>query len=144
MVDVSEKAVTLRTAIAQAEIHLLPDTIELIRAGLVKKGDVLTVSKIAGMMAAKQTSSLIPLCHPIKLEKINVDIQIEDARNCLVIRSAVAAQDKTGVEMEALTAASIAALTVYDMVKAVDRSASIQNVYLLEKKGGKSGEFIHV
>ena len=141
MVDVSQKNVTYRTAKAHAEIVLQSTTIELIKKDKIKKGNVVNVAEIAGILAAKQTSQLIPLCHPIILNKVEVRIQINEEQNCLEIFALVSANDKTGVEMEALTAVSIAALTVYDMVKAVDRSAVIQNIYLQEKHGGKSGDF---
>jgi cyclic pyranopterin monophosphate synthase len=141
MVDVGAKQTTRRSAAAQAEIYLLPATIDLIKKGLVKKGDVFTVAELAGIMAAKQTGNLIPLCHPIMLEKINVSIRFTEADDGLIVRSEVHATDKTGVEMEALVAASVSALTIYDMVKAVDRAAVIKNIFVLEKKGGKSGDF---
>lgn len=141
MVDVSEKQPSKRAAFAQAKIELQQTTIEMIEKGLVKKGDVFTVAQLAGIMAAKQTSNLIPLCHPIKLSHIDVRIKIGEDKNYLILHSEVHAVDKTGVEMEALTAVSIAALTIYDMIKAVDKGAVIREIVLLEKTGGKSGTF---
>ncbi len=140
MVDVSAKPDSERMAVAAGEVHLRPETVALIRQGLMKKGDVLTVAKIAGIMGAKRTSELIPLCHPIALSQVEVDLRIEEALPGVVITASARTTGKTGVEMEALTAVSVAALTVYDMVKAVDRAARIQNVRLLEKHGGQSGD----
>src|SRR5437016_3124008 len=140
MVDVSEKAETLRVAVASGSIRLASETIRLIRECAVKKGDVLATARIAGIMAAKQTSALIPLCHPLPISQAAVDLRIEDDR--VEIEATVSVTGKTGVEMEALTAVSIAALTIYDMVKAVDRSAVITDIRLESKSGGKSGEFV--
>jgi cyclic pyranopterin phosphate synthase len=142
MVDVGHKAETERTAIAGGEVAMQPETLRLIREGAIKKGDVLTVARIAGIMAAKRTSELIPLCHPLPLTHIDVTITLDDAGNRAVIRAAACTTGKTGVEMEALTAATVAALTIYDMAKAVDRGMRIQNVRLLEKHGGKSGDYV--
>ncbi len=143
MVDVSEKLGTERTAVARGEIHLTPETIALIRGGTMKKGDVLTVAQIAGVMGAKKTSELIPLCHPIPIEHAAVDLQIDDTLPGIVITATLKTTGKTGIEMEALTAVSIAALTVYDMVKAVERAAHIQNIRLIEKHGGRSGDIVN-
>jgi cyclic pyranopterin phosphate synthase len=142
MVDVGHKAETERTAIAGGEVAMQPETLRLIREGAIKKGDVLTVARIAGIMAAKRTSELIPLCHPLPLTHIDVTITLDDAGNRAVIRATARTTGKTGVEMEALTAATVAALTIYDMAKAVDRGMRIQNVRLLEKHGGKSGDYV--
>lgn len=142
MVDVTEKADTDRLAIAKGEVVLQLETIHLIREGLLKKGDVLTVAQVAGILAAKKTSELIPLCHPIPIHQIQVDLQIDDALPGVQITASVRTTGKTGVEMEALTAVSVAALTVYDMVKAVERGARITNILLVEKHGGCSGDVI--
>ncbi len=142
MVDVSEKAVTTREATAYAEVQMLPDTLRLITEGGHKKGDVLAVARIAGIQAAKRTSELIPLCHPLMLSKVAVDLQPNQARNSIEIQATCRLAGQTGVEMEALTAASVAALTIYDMCKAVDKGMVISTVKLLEKKGGKSGHWI--
>lgn len=142
MVDVGHKADTERTAIAGGEVAMQPETLRLIREGAIKKGDVLTVARIAGIMAAKRTFELIPLCHPLPLTHIDVTIRLDEAGNRAVIRAAARTTGKTGVEMEALTAATVAALTLYDMAKAVDRGMCIQNVRLLEKHGGKSGDYV--
>jgi cyclic pyranopterin phosphate synthase len=143
MVDVGAKPDTERVAIAGGEVLLKPQTVTLIRQGLMKKGDVLAVAKIAGIMGAKKTSELIPLCHPIALTQVEVDLRLSDDLPGVVIRATARTIGKTGVEMEALTAVSVAALTVYDMVKAVERTAKIQNVRLIEKHGGKSGDLIN-
>jgi len=141
MVDVSPKAETARTATARGRIVMAPETLALIREGRAGKGDVLGVARLAGIMAAKRTSDLIPLCHPLMISKVAVDLEPEgDA--AIVIEATVSLTGKTGVEMEALTAVSIAALTVYDMVKAVDRGMRIEDIRLVHKAGGKSGEFI--
>ena len=140
MVNVGHKPDTSRVAIAKGEIHLLPETLRLVSEGLFKKGDVLTVAKIAGIMAAKRTSELIPLCHSIPLHQVEVDLTVDESLPGIRIESRVHTSGKTGVEMEALTAVSVAALTVYDMVKAVEKSGRIQNVRLVEKHGGQSGD----
>jgi cyclic pyranopterin monophosphate synthase len=140
MVDVGGKPETERFALAAGEIILKPQTLNLIRQGLMKKGDVLTVAKIAGIMGAKRTSDLIPLCHPIALNKVDVDLQIDDSLPGVKITASARTTGKTGVEMEALTAVSITALTVYDMVKAVEKTARITNIRLVEKRGGQSGD----
>ncbi|MDK9697713.1 MAG: cyclic pyranopterin monophosphate synthase MoaC [Siculibacillus sp.] len=141
MVDVGDKAVTTRTAIAEGSVTMLPATLALIRDGLAKKGDVVATARIAGIMAAKRTHELIPLCHPLLLTKVTLDIEIDDALPGLRIRALARVAGQTGVEMEALTAVSVAALTVYDMAKAVDRGMVIGGIRLLEKSGGKSGEW---
>lgn len=140
MVDVGHKADTERLAVAGGEVAMQPETLRLIREGAIKKGDVLTVARIAGIMAAKRTSELIPLCHPLPLTHVEVDMALDESR--VIIRATARTTGKTGVEMEALTAVTIAALTIYDMAKAVDRGMRIQNVRLLEKHGGKSGDYV--
>ena len=142
MVDVSDKENTMREAKAGARVVMQSKTLDLIVSGSHKKGDVLTVAKIAGIQAAKKCSELIPLCHPLMLTKVNVELTPNNDKNCIEITATAKLTGRTGVEMEALTAASIAALTVYDMCKAVDRFMVIDNVQLLEKKGGKSGHWI--
>ncbi len=139
MVDVSHKPVTHRTAIAAAKVIMRPDTLAAIKAGNVKKGDVLGTARVAGIMAAKRTHELIPMCHPLLITKVAVDFDYLD--NGIAIRATVKCQGQTGVEMEALTAASVAALTIYDMAKALEKTMHIENVHLLYKSGGKSGEF---
>lgn len=141
MVDVSPKAETARTATARGRIVMAPETLALIGEGRAGKGDVLGVARLAGIMAAKRTSDLIPLCHPLMISKVAVDLEPE-GDNAIIIEATVSLTGKTGVEMEALTAVSIAALTVYDMVKAVDRGMRIEDIRLVHKAGGKSGEFI--
>jgi cyclic pyranopterin phosphate synthase len=140
MVDVGAKPETERLAVARGEVHLRKETIDLVRQGLMKKGDVLTVAQIAGVMAAKRTSELIPLCHPLQVNQVEVDLELDDALPGVQIRASVRTTGKTGVEMEALTAVSVAALTVYDMVKAVEKTGRIQNIRLVEKQGGQSGD----
>lgn len=141
MVDVSEKAVTKREAIAESGVRMREETLELLCSGRAEKGDVLAAARIAGVMAAKKTSELIPLCHPIALSSVRVEITIERP-NYVLIRAYTACSGQTGVEMEALTAASVAALTVYDMLKAVDRGMEIGMTRLVKKSGGKSGTFV--
>lgn len=142
MVDVSLKAENKRLAVAEGEIRMKLETLELIQSGAVKKGDVLTVAKIAGIQAAKNTSNLIPLCHPLGLTFIEVDLKLDFEIPGIVIRATVKTTGKTGVEMEALTAVMGAALTIYDMAKAVEKTMTIQNVRLVEKRGGKSGVYL--
>jgi len=142
MVDVGQKADTERIAVAAGEVVMRPETLQLIHDGAIKKGDVLTVARIAGIMAAKRTSELIPLCHPIALTHLDVNLTLDEPSSRVLIEATARAVGKTGVEMEALTAVSAAALTVYDMAKAVDRGMRIQNIRLLEKHGGKSGDFV--
>lgn len=141
MVDVGDKAETVREAIAEGTITMKAETLELIRQGDMKKGDVIGVARIAGIMAAKQTSNLIPLCHPLMLTKIAVDIEEDASLPGLRVRSTVRLSGKTGVEMEALTACSIACLTIYDMAKAADKGMEIGGIKLIKKTGGKSGEW---
>jgi cyclic pyranopterin phosphate synthase len=143
MVDVSEKADTTRVAIARGDVILNPETLELIKHGLVKKGDVLTVAQLAGIMGGKKTSELIPLCHPLPLHEISVNLRIDDELPGIHIESLARTFGKTGVEMEALTAVSVAALAVYDMVKAVEHTARITNIRLSEKHGGRSGDIVN-
>jgi cyclic pyranopterin monophosphate synthase len=140
MVDVGAKDDTERVAIAKGEIVMKPETLALIRAGSIKKGDVLTLAQVAGIMAAKKTSELIPLCHPIALTKVDVDLMLDESLPGVRITAAAKTVGKTGVEMEALTAVSVAALTVYDMAKAAEKTMKIQNIRLVEKHGGKSGD----
>jgi cyclic pyranopterin phosphate synthase len=142
MVDVSDKNETAREAKACARVVMKAETLDLIVSGSHKKGDVLAVARVAGIQAAKKCSDLIPLCHPLMLSKVSVELTPNAQNNCIDIIATAKLTGKTGVEMEALTAASIAALTVYDMCKAVDRFMLIDNVQLLEKKGGKSGHWI--
>ena len=141
MVDVSEKPPTARRAVAEAEVALAQETISLIVDGGGPKGDVLTVAELAGVMGGKRTSDLIPLCNPLPLTDLVVEVKPDRARGALLIRATAATVARTGVEMEALTAAAVAALTVYDMVKGVDRSAEIRHLRVVEKSGGRSGEW---
>ena len=141
MVDVGDKADTRREATAQAIVRMHPETLALIVEGKHKKGDVLAVARVAGIMAAKRTPDLIPLCHPLLLTKVEVNLQPRMDESCLYITATCALKGQTGVEMEALTAASVAALTIYDMCKAVDRGMVIDRIGILEKKGGKSGHW---
>ena len=140
MVDVSEKSATKRVAIAEAFIRISTDVLHEITSKKMPKGDVLTVSKIAGILAAKRTSNLIPLCHPLNIDNIDIEFKFEE--HGIRITSSVSLTAKTGAEMESLTAVSIAALTIYDMCKSADKSMSIENIYLVEKYGGKSGHFV--
>ena len=142
MVDVSGKADTAREAIARGTARMQPETLALIQSGGVEKGDVIAVARLAGIMAAKRTHELIPLCHPLLLTDIDVEITPDEADSALQVEATVRTTGKTGVEMEALTAVSIAALTVYDMCKAVDRGMRIEAVRLARKRGGKSGEIV--
>ncbi len=143
MVDVGAKPDTERTAIARGEVHMKKETFDLIRAGQIKKGDVLTVAQIAGISASKRTSELIPLCHPLFLSKVDVDLVLDEFLPGVVITATVKVTGKTGVEMEALTAVSVAALTVYDMAKATEKTMKIQNIRLIEKHGGQSGDVVN-
>ncbi|HLF89963.1 MAG TPA: cyclic pyranopterin monophosphate synthase MoaC [Anaerolineales bacterium] len=143
MVNVGEKPDTSRIAIARGEVHMLPGTFEAIRQGNLKKGDVVTISQLAGVMAAKRTSDLIPLCHPIPLNHIGVEIEFSSDLPGLIITATARTTGKTGVEMEALTAVSVAALTIYDMAKAIEKTMKIQNIRLIEKRGGQSGDVIN-
>ncbi|TGS08885.1 cyclic pyranopterin monophosphate synthase MoaC [Mesorhizobium sp. M2E.F.Ca.ET.209.01.1.1] len=141
MVDVGDKAETTRTAIAEGFVTMRPETLEMILAGDAKKGDVLSTARIAGIMAAKKTHELIPLCHPLLLTKVAVEIEPDRALPGLKVTALARVTGKTGVEMEALTAASVTCLTIYDMAKAVDRGMVISGIRLVEKTGGKSGDY---
>lgn len=141
MVDVSDKDVTERTATASGSVIMRSRTIRMIAEGGVKKGDVLSVARLAGIMGAKRTADLIPLCHPLAVTSVAVDLTVDAARNAVDITATCKLKGRTGVEMEALTAVAVAALTVYDMCKAVDRGMRIADVRLVHKAGGKSGEF---
>ncbi|WP_127089419.1 cyclic pyranopterin monophosphate synthase MoaC [Aquabacter cavernae] len=141
MVDVSDKEITHREAVAEGAVVMAPATLELILSGNAKKGDVLGVARIAGIMAAKRTHELIPLCHPLLLSKVEVEIEPEAALPGLRVRARVRVSGQTGVEMEALTAVSVACLTIYDMAKAADRAMRIEGIRLLEKAGGRSGHW---
>ena len=141
MVDVSAKATTERVAVAEGRVVMQPATLELVLRGDAKKGDVLGAARIAGIMAAKRTHELIPLCHPLPVSKVEIDIAADEKLPGLVVRATVKVSGQTGVEMEALTAVSIACLTVYDMVKAVERGMRIEGIRLIEKRGGKSGRY---
>jgi cyclic pyranopterin phosphate synthase len=141
MVDVSAKQETTRVAIAEGSISMIPAAYDMVRAGTMKKGDVLGVARIAGIMAAKKVDSLIPLCHPLAITRADVSFSFHDDTHTIGIKGTVGITGRTGVEMEALTAVSIAALTIYDMCKAVDKGMEISAVRLLQKSGGKSGDF---
>jgi cyclic pyranopterin monophosphate synthase len=143
MVDVGHKPDSERIAVARGEIHMKQETLDLIRAGQIKKGDVLTVAKIAGITASKRTSELIPLCHPLPLTKVDVDLALDDSLPGVVITATAKTVGKTGVEMEALTAVSVAALTIYDMAKAAEKTMRIHNIRLIEKHGGQSGDVVN-
>jgi len=139
MVEIAEKAISARTAVARAALRMLPATMRVLRSGRAAKGDVLAVARVAGIQAAKRTPELIPLCHAIALTKSEIAFQF--SKNLLIVEARVSALDRTGAEMEALTAASIAALTIYDMLKAIDRGMTIERVALYEKHGGKTGSW---
>lgn len=141
MVNISQKAETERTAVAKGEVHLSQGTVDMITGHLAKKGDVFTVAQLAGIMGAKKTADIIPLCHPILITHISVNLEIAQEFTGVEISATVSTTGKTGVEMEALTAVTTAALTVYDMVKAVEKTGKIHNIRLVEKHGGKSGDF---
>lgn len=143
MVDVGDKAETHRIARASGTLHMRPETLELIRSGSAKKGDVLGVARIAAIQGAKRTADLIPLCHPLALTKIGTEFTVDAEASTVTLQVTVETRGRTGVEMEALTAVSVGLLTVYDMCKAVDRGMRIEGVKLLEKQGGKSGHFRH-
>jgi cyclic pyranopterin monophosphate synthase len=143
MVDVGQKADSERLAIAKGEVLMNEKTLSAVKDGLVKKGDVLAVAQIAGIMAAKRTSEIIPLCHMLPLDQINVDLEIDSQLPGVKITASVRTTGKTGVEMEALTAVTVAALTVYDMAKAIEKTMRIQNIRLVEKRGGQSGDIIN-
>ncbi len=139
MVDVGDKAVTERVAVAEGAVVMAPATLDAIRAGNARKGDVIGTARIAGIMAAKRTAELIPLCHPLALTKVSVEIEAVDALPGLRVRATAKVSGQTGVEMEALTAVTVACLTIYDMAKAIDRGMTITGIHLLEKSGGRSG-----
>jgi cyclic pyranopterin monophosphate synthase len=141
MVDVSDKATTTRIAVAEGYVTMQPATLKLIIEGALKKGDVLSVARIAGIMAAKRTHELIPLCHPLLISKIAVELELNEAKSCILVTATVKISGQTGVEMEALTAVSIACLTIYDMAKAVDKDMRIEGIRLLSKTGGKSDDY---
>ncbi len=141
MVDVSVKPVTNRIATAKGRVIMAPETLEIVQQGSAKKGDVLGVARLAGIMGAKRTSDLIPLCHPLPITRVALDLEVEPATNSVVITATVKTSGQTGVEMEALTAVSVAALTVYDMLKAVDRAMHITDIRVTLKDGGKSGRY---
>ena len=141
MVDVGHKDTTTREAVAEGSVYMAPATLAAIRDGAVPKGDVLSSARIAGIMAAKRTPDLIPLCHPLPLTKIAVDFQIDEENGRVTITATVRCRGRTGVEMEALTAVSVAALTIYDMAKALEKTMTIGNVQLLHKSGGRSGDW---
>jgi cyclic pyranopterin monophosphate synthase len=141
MVDVSEKAATVREAVARGFVLMKPDTVQMILDRNIPKGDVIATARIAGIMAAKRTGALIPMCHPLNLTSVALEITTEEEESRVRIEARAKTVGQTGVEMEALTAVSVAALTIYDMCKSVDREMSISGIVLLEKRGGKSGEF---
>lgn len=142
MVDVGAKPDTERVAVAAGAVYMQPETLRLIREGALKKGDVLTVARLAGIMGAKRTSELIPLCHPLPLTHLDIDVTLDEAANAVRITATARTIGKTGVEMEALTAVTTAALTVYDMAKAVDRGMRLSDIRLLEKHGGQHGDYV--
>jgi len=142
MVDVTEKSETDRLAVARGEVRMRPETLRLIREGNLKKGDVLTVAQLAGIMAAKRTAELIPLCHPLPLTHVDVTFRLMKELPGVEITASVRTTAKTGAEMEALTAVSVAALTIYDMAKAAEKTMRIENIRLVEKRGGKSGDVV--
>ncbi len=144
MVDVAEKAHTHRVAVVEGRITMEPATLALVQSGNAKKGDVLGIARIAGIQAAKKTSDLIPLCHPIALTRVALEFELEPSTSSVLCRATAECTGQTGVEMEALTAASVALLTIYDMCKAVDRGMTISGVRLMEKLGGKSGHFVAI
>jgi cyclic pyranopterin phosphate synthase len=142
MVDVADKAVTHRKAVASGRIQMLPATLAIVESGTAKKGDVLGIARIAAIQAAKRTSDLIPLCHPIALTKVSIAFELDASSSSVQCEATVECDGKTGVEMEALTAVSAALLTIYDMCKAVDRGMTLSGIKLLRKEGGKSGEWV--
>ena len=142
MVDVTDKAVTHRIAVAAGEIHMAPETLQKIKDGTMKKGDVLAVARIAGIMGAKNNSMLIPLCHAIAMTKCDVEFELDEKNSSITAICTTACVGKTGVEMEAMTGVSVALLTIYDMCKALDRGMEIGQIHLLEKSGGKSGHYV--
>ena len=141
MVDVGAKELSQRLAVAEGEVHMLPETLALLRSGALKKGDALSVAKIAGVQAAKRTAELIPLCHPLPLDHIAVEFALDEGLPGVRIRATARCTAKTGVEMEALTAVSVAALTIYDMAKAAEKTMRIANIHRIKKTGGKGGDY---
>ena len=141
MVDVSEKAITHRIAVAAGSIYMQPETLQAIIDGQIKKGDVLAVAQVAGIMAAKQTSAIIPMCHPLMLSGIDIHFETDTEENAVHIKASVKTTGQTGVEMEALTGVQVTLLTIYDMCKAIDKHMVMTNIHLVEKTGGKSGDF---
>jgi len=144
MVDIGEKEDTERMAIAQGEVVMQSETLRLIQEGKISKGDVLAVAQVAGIMATKQTSQIIPMCHPLMLISVDINFEINEEAHKIIIKSKVKNVGKTGVEMEALTAVAVAGLTIYDMCKTVDRGMTIKAIHLIEKTGGKSGHYINL
>ena len=142
MVDVTKKAATAREAVARGTVRMKPSTLQLLKQGSVAKGDVLGAARLAGIMAAKQTPSLIPLCHPLLLSDVKVQLRVNERQSCMEITATVRCTGQTGVEMEALTAVAVSALTVYDMCKAVERGITLDNIRLVKKSGGKSGTIV--
>jgi len=142
MVDVAAKAETHRVAVAGGSIRMLPGTFALVKSGTAKKGDVLGIARVAAIQAAKRTSDLIPLCHPVPLTSVSIDFSLDEAASRVDCRATVECTARTGVEMEALTAVQVALLTIYDMCKAVDRGMTMESIRLLEKRGGKSGDYV--
>ena len=142
MVDVSQKKDSLRTSVAEGEIIMLPSTLKMIKEGKASKGDVLGTAQIAGIMAAKKTFEMIPMCHPLLLTHVDINFKLDEMNQRIFIQAKVCSVGKTGVEMEPLTAVSVAALTIYDMCKAVDKGMTIQNIHLVEKTGGRSGHYL--
>ena len=142
MVDVSEKAITHRIAVAAGSIYMQPETLQAIIDGQIKKGDVLAVAQVAGIMAAKQTSAIIPMCHPLMLSGIDIHFETDTEENAVHIKASIKTTGQTGVEMEALTGVSAALLTIYDMCKAVDKGMELGEIHLVEKTGGKSGHYV--
>ncbi|MEW6188823.1 MAG: cyclic pyranopterin monophosphate synthase MoaC [Actinomycetota bacterium] len=142
MVDVGEKEPTVREAIARGRVKMSPETLKLIKTGGIKKGDVLAVAQVAGIMAAKRTSELIPMCHPLQITAVDINFSMNDEYSTVEIEAVVKTRDRTGVEMEALVAVFAAALTIYDMCKAVDRAITLTDIRLVKKTGGKSGTFL--
>lgn len=142
MVDVSEKPLSKREAVASGAVYMKPETLMLVKEMRIKKGDVLSVARIAGIMAAKKTSGLIPMCHPLSITSANIDFDIDEKKSRINIKATVRTIGQTGVEMEAITAVSVAALTIYDMCKSADKDMVISDIMLMEKRGGKSGDFV--
>jgi len=142
MVDVNEKKVTARVAVASGRIVMDKSTLELVKSGGMKKGDVLAVAQVAGVMGAKKTWDIIPMCHPIKITGVDIDFEIDEKNSSIEILATTKTMDRTGIEMEALTAVAVAALTIYDMCKAIDKRMEIKDIKLMKKSGGRSGTFV--